>query len=186
MKHLHLFEQYPYLVDEPLHEDRVLLLLDMDGALVFEDRHIEPRPHYQEFLTYAFKNFRVGVFTARPPHDAETAIHALGIDYHKLDVVLTEDDCEFDDDYDLDEEDDGNMRELYFIKDLYQLRENLAQVLILDDVPEGCVRNPQNLIVIPPFYGDPTDNLLLRLIPLLEELKDCDDVRRIDKRSWYR
>jgi hypothetical protein len=64
-----------------------------------------------------------------------------------------------------------------FCKKIYK-KEN---VLIIDDSPEKGVDNRGNLITCAPFYGDPSDNELLKVIKLLKKIKDRPDWRFVDK-----
>jgi len=57
-----------------------------------------------------------------------------------------------------------------FIKDLSQLGRDLDRMLIIDNVQENFMLQPNNGIFILPWYDDPHDTALFSLTPLLDEL----------------
>lgn len=60
----------------------------------------------------------------------------------------------------------------------------LERILIVDDTPEKCAQNYGNAIYARPFEGDPADDELLLLGAYLETLRDCTNVRKVEKRRW--
>ncbi|MFO7561339.1 MAG: hypothetical protein R6X02_01745 [Enhygromyxa sp.] len=60
---------------------------------------------------------------------------------------------------------------------------SLEAVELIADERRGLERSYANLIKIPSFEGDPDDDALERL---LEELGPVEDVRRVEKRAWWR
>lgn len=57
-----------------------------------------------------------------------------------------------------------------FVKDLSRLGRDLDRTLIIDNVQENYMFQPENGIFICPWYDDPKDTALFALIPLLEEI----------------
>merc|ERR1719478_645895 len=57
-----------------------------------------------------------------------------------------------------------------FAKDLSRLGRDLDRTLIIDNVQENFMMQPNNGIFIATWYDDPQDTALFTLIPLLEEL----------------
>jgi len=57
-----------------------------------------------------------------------------------------------------------------FAKDLSRLGRDLDRTLIIDNVQENFMMQPNNGIFIATWYDDPQDTALFELIPLLEEL----------------
>jgi Dullard-like phosphatase family protein len=58
----------------------------------------------------------------------------------------------------------------YLVKDLSLLRRSLNQIILVDDTPGSALAAPGNLIRVRPWSGEPTDDLLMRLLPMLESL----------------
>jgi len=57
-----------------------------------------------------------------------------------------------------------------FVKDLRRLGRDLDRTIIIDNVQENFMLQPDNGIFIAPWYEDPTDSVLKTLTPLLEEM----------------
>lgn len=77
----------------------------------------------------------------------------------------------------------------FFIKDLKKVRRrgfDLARTLIVDDTPSKVARNYGNAVYVPPFLGDPSDDILPTLARYLDGLLETADVRTIEKRGWSR
>lgn len=75
----------------------------------------------------------------------------------------------------------------YRVKDLKKVERrgfDLSRVLMVDDTPKKLERNYGNAIYVKPFEGDPKDDELHRLGQYLSSLKDCEDVRSVEKRGW--
>lgn len=189
-----------------------LLILDLDETLIhterFEKDYLDEgsydfkfsvtnpmyeyftlkRPYLNEFLDYAFSNFKVAVWTAASKDYAKTIIDNIGIDSNKLEFLYTEENCTIKVKYDgcygiYSVVGDGTY---YGEKNLNKIRSkyNLKDVLIVDDIPETASNNYGNLIRINPFTSSPNDTELLKLISYLETIKDSDNFRSIEKRGW--
>jgi RNA polymerase II subunit A small phosphatase-like protein len=65
-----------------------------------------------------------------------------------------------------------------FVKDLKLLGRDLARTVIVDNTPSAYMLQPENAIPILTWTGDPSDNKLNELIPLLEELNSKEDARK--------
>lgn len=75
----------------------------------------------------------------------------------------------------------------YYIKNFRKLRRvgyALSQVIMIDDSPEKHSRNFGNFITVREFLGDNDDNELELLMKYLLEIKNCTDIRTIEKRNW--
>ena len=82
---------------------------------------------------------------------------------------------------------DQEQFEEYHVKDLRKVKRlgyRLERVLIADDTPLKVHRHYGNAIYIPPFFGDPTDEVLPRLGRFLISLRDEPNVRTLEKRGW--
>ena len=58
-----------------------------------------------------------------------------------------------------------------YIKDLRLMNRNLENILVLDYDPDNVKFNPENLIVVPEFKGDPNDRELIHMIHFLIGIK---------------
>jgi Dullard-like phosphatase family protein len=69
-------------------------------------------------------------------------------------------------------------KNMYFVKDLSKLGRDLKDVIIIDNSPSAYMFHPENAIAITSWYQSKIDRELARLIPLLTDLADVEDVRK--------
>lgn len=190
------------------------IVLDLDESLIFSDEmtvehqkrmHRRPdydivdlqgylRPFLKQFLTYVTDSFQsVGVWTAGTADYAESIIQQAfdnqGIP--RPSFVFSAKDCQA-----RMENISGNR----YVKSKYKPLEKLWEkykdlkphnTLILDDRTDTARANTDNLMLIPSFsvYAPCSlnDDYLLRFIEYSEEvnLPCVDDVRRLDKTTWW-
>lgn len=84
---------------------------------------------------------------------------------------------------------DSEFLDYYYVKDLKKLKRHgysLEKIIMVDDTPRKLERNYSNLIRITEWLGDSSDRELLILIEYLTELKDVENVRKIEKRGWQK
>eukprot|EP00826_Nyctotherus_ovalis_P008392 TRINITY_DN12171_c0_g2_i1.p1 TRINITY_DN12171_c0_g2~~TRINITY_DN12171_c0_g2_i1.p1 ORF type:complete len:306 (-),score=38.02 TRINITY_DN12171_c0_g2_i1:160-1077(-) len=65
-----------------------------------------------------------------------------------------------------------------FVKDLSLLGRQLERTIIIDNTPSSYMLQPDNAVSVKTWVGDPLDKELIELIPLLETLSRCKDVRK--------
>ena len=179
-------------------DPRPLLILDLDETLIFGTEEslpdqdpitkvgpyfIHARPHVREFIDSVKRDFRLAVWTAASASYAEKVTAALFDSNTPLEFTFTDERCT--------KRINLESSEVTAIKDLKKVKrsrgEDLAQVLVVDDRPEGLSRNYGNLIKVRPFNGDVSDSELLKLARYLKDLADqeIDDFRRLEKRGWF-
>jgi len=129
--------------------------------------YVRKRPHVDQFLETVSQWFEVVIFTA------SLSVYANAV-IDKLDPK-------------------GLINRRYFrqscinksgsyIKDLRTVCKDLSKVVIVDNSPVAYSCNKENGIAIPDYFGtNSTDKSLLRLIPLLEKVRDSEDVRHVLK-----
>jgi TFIIF-interacting CTD phosphatase-like protein len=71
-----------------------------------------------------------------------------------------------------------------YIKDLTTLGRDLCKTLIIDNLYESFLRQPDNGILVKSWYGDMQDSELLTLLPFLKGLVEdqVPDVREVLRR----
>lgn len=173
--------------------DAKLLILDLDETLLFAteaklgrtedfrviDYFVYKRPNLDRFVEFAFRHFRVAVWTSSDPDYAQEVIQQIFHPSEQLEFVWARERCTLR--FDLES------RRYYWIKDLKKVRrlgQPLESVLVIDDSPEKLERSYGNYIRISPFEGDPADCELRKLEAYLVWLKTIPNVRSIDKRNW--
>jgi RNA polymerase II subunit A small phosphatase-like protein len=138
------------------------------------------RPFLDEFMNYAFDNFKVAIWTAGGSDYASEAISRSGIDKNKLEFFWTRERCTMKYDF------ETGFR--YGVKNLEKVHKSLGwdlnNVLIVDDVQKTAINNYGNLIHIKEFCNDRSDIELKKLMNYLDKIKDSNNFRSIEKRGW--
>ena len=162
---------------------RVTLVLDLDETLVHSELneltnsnltfsirlnqqlctiYVAYRPGLFDFFQAVCSVFEVVIFTASMRAYAEQVLRALDPHY-RLKFKFYRESCI---------EVQGN-----YIKDLRLLGRDLKHVAIIDNSEQAFYCQPENGILIPSWFNDQNDRELEKLLPMLEQMKSCDDVR---------
>lgn len=72
-----------------------------------------------------------------------------------------------------------------YTKDLSSISPDISGVFILDNSPGAYRAYPDNAIPIKSWFSDPTDTCLLSLLPVLDALRFCADVRSVLSRNMH-
>jgi RNA polymerase II subunit A small phosphatase-like protein len=168
-----------------------LLILDVDETLIHTTREWRPtpaqfhyesvgdvylRPHWQEFVDIVRPYYELALWTAASADYLEAIKKHL---FSDVDFAFTWS-CQH------------CRRAQYadnsplFIKSLKALEAwyLLKNVVVADDRAEALTDNPENLVLMPPFYGNHKDDVLLQLARYLQVLSVEPDIRCIDKTHW--
>jgi len=172
------------LPDKLLNSSPVTLVLDLDETLVhcsvepfanpdytfpviFNENcytvYVRCRPGYKEFLETVSRQFEVVVFTASQEIYAKTLLDKLDPKKEWIKYRLYRESCVSV---------DGN-----FLKDLDFLNRDLSKTVIVDNSPQAFAYQLDNGIPIKSFFEDENDRELLNLLPFLQALRQCEDVR---------
>jgi TFIIF-interacting CTD phosphatase-like protein len=137
------------------------------------------RPHVDKFLNYIKTDFEYGIYTAASRDYAEEHMKHLNLNPK---FILANENCTPK----LKYEEGDWAASTYYLKSLSKLKKyaDISKMIAIDDKWESYTRNYGNLIKVPPFTGDRSDNTLLKLINFLEDLKDVNNVREVEKRGW--
>ena len=125
------------------------------------------RPNFKIFINLARQFYNeIVIFTSGQYSYAEEIIKI--IDKQKIiSKIYSRKDCSFYNDV--------------FYKDLNKIKDDLSHTIIIDNYPESYLLQHFNGLPIPSFMGDPNDNELMKLLPLLERLSKVKDVRNYIK-----
>lgn len=161
----------------PLHGSKeYTLVLDLDETLVhyYEEKNtVLIRPFASQFLKQMAQYYEVVIFTAGTKDYADWALAHLqnSAAYHYIDHRLYRDhtiQC-------MD----------VFIKDLSNLGRDLNKCIIVDNITENFLLQPENGISIKSWFDDPDDTALDDLAPLLRQIVEqkVPDIRVALKES---
>ena len=151
-----------YVLDE--NENNINQMINVENQTIEQaNGYLIVRPGYNKFITEIKKYFdEIFIFTSSQYSYAEEIIKL--IDKNKIiSKIYSRKDCSFYNDI--------------FYKDLNKIKKDLSRTIIVDNFPEAYLLQHFNGLPIPPFMGDPNDNELLKLMPILEQLSKVKDVR---------
>jgi Dullard-like phosphatase family protein len=151
-----------YVLDE--NENNINQMINVENQTIEQaNGYLIVRPGYNKFISEIKKYFdEIFIFTSSQYSYAEEIIKL--IDKNKIiSKIYSRKDCSFYNDI--------------FYKDLNKIKKDLSRTIIVDNFPEAYLLQHFNGLPIPPFMGDPNDNELLKLIPILEQLSKVKDVR---------
>lgn len=183
----------------PHDKSKPFMILDLDQTVIsaepteeinmkkYKDKHklfrsdnmedyyiVYSRPHLQEFLDYAFKNFNVTIWTAASKDYALFIIENIILDKRperKLDFIFFSYHC------DLSKKQKKYSKELCMLWDIHKLPGySEKNTVIIDDYKADVHKcQPNNCIIAPPFEftkeGSENDTFLKDIIPELDKMK---------------
>ena len=187
-------------------KDKTLLILDLDETLIHAtdkqldyqpaDFQVPPyfvykRPFLHNFLQQVQQHFLLAVWSsASDDYVTEIVKKIFGEELTLLEFFWGRSRCTFRINPPMDEYRNINLNysnHHHYLKTLKKLKRkgyNLKRILIVDDTPQKLSKNYGNAIYVKEFLGDPDDNELPLLLKYLRQLKDEENVRMIEKRSW--
>ena len=180
-------------LDETLFHADILDMDDFDYTFTLKDDnrtsqfYTIKRPYLDEFIEYIKDNFEYGIFTSSSQDYASKQCEILGLDDYKF--LLHRENCTVKPmmmENEWGEPEPFSMGNVYYLKKLSKLKKysDLSKMIAIDDKPESFKENFGNLIKVNPFHYDKKDTTLLKLMGFLEDLKDVDNIRKIEKRGW--
>jgi len=173
---------------------RLLLILDLDETLLhasptklatepdfrYEQYFVYKRPAVDDFLTEAAREFELAVWSSADDAYVREIVAKLA-PAAAFAFVWGRSRCIYRRNLETDT--------YCWEKQLQKLRRqgySLNRMLIVDDTAEKSRANYGNAVHLPPFEGQPTDDVLPRLLAYLRQLATAENVRRVEKRDWLR
>lgn len=121
------------------------------------------RPHMLEFLVYVSQMFEVVIFTASHRSYADSVLDAIDPERRYLKYRFYREHC--------------IERNGLFVKDLRVLGRDLSKTIIVDNSIQAFAYSLDNGIPIASWYGSQNDRELRKVMDLLSDIKEYDDVR---------
>lgn len=184
-----------------IENDKILLILDLDETLIHADKDdcafksdfevfdykVVKRPYLKEFLENCNKDFKIAIWSSASDEYVDEIVSKIKPDSLDFEFVWGRSRATYKPTIDLDETGYSDLDHFHYIKRLKKIKPlgyRLEKTLIVDDTPHKSKENYGNAIYVKEFYGESEDNELQILEKYLQEIKDCDDVRKIEKRGW--
>ena len=171
-----VFETFlPDKVDDPKHPRPYTLVVDLDKFLVHHvwdydlgRWRVAKRPGAELFLFYAAQLYEVVLFSSMQHFDGDSIVRKLdpfGCITFALYRFATK-------------HENGR-----YVKDLTVLNRDLAKTVVIGHDADGFCAQPENVLLMKPWMGDPDDRLLEEAVDFLEglALSRSKDVRPIVK-----
>ena len=185
-------------------ENKILLILDIDETLIHAretelnrkpdfivfDYLVYKRPFLDDFLLQVKDNFLLAVWSSASDAYVEAIVENIFPKEIKLEFIWGRSRCTYRRNLQIDEYGyyDGNyLNHYHYIKPLKKLKRKgykLDRILIVDDSPHKCQDNYGNAIYPKEYNGEQNDYELKFLAKYLDNLKEKENLRRIEKRNW--
>jgi len=141
------------------HDISVLVNLSGNHSMFY----VRKRPHVDLFLEKVSEWFELVIFTASLSPYANAVIDQLD-PKRRINRRYYRQSC--------------TNRDGSYLKNLHTVCRDLSRVVIVDNSPVAFSLNKENGIAIPDYFGtNPDDESLLDLLPILEKVRDAEDVR---------
>lgn len=172
-----------------------LLILDIDETLLHATQEdlgrecdfetdwymVYKRPKVDEFLSYSFNNFNVGIWTSAGAEFAEDIVKKLISKHGNPTFVWSRERCT--------PRLNPETLETIPTNNLDKVKKkgySLNPSIMVDDTPEKLLKHYGNLVRVKEYIGQSEDRELLILMQYLTFLKGVHNVREIEKRGWQR
>jgi carboxy-terminal domain RNA polymerase II polypeptide A small phosphatase len=183
-------------------KDKALLILDLDETLIQSyskelgrpcdfrifEFFVYKRPHLDYFLTEAFSNYKVAVWSTGSDDYVDLLAKEILPEGFQFEFVWGRNCCTAGrmsaEDVDFGYTDPGRVDYIKPIKKLRNKGYNRERILIVDDSPHKVSNNFGNAIYVSEYTGNASDDELLRLFEYLKRIADVPNYRLIEKRGW--
>ncbi|XP_077188474.1 CTD small phosphatase-like protein 2 isoform X5 [Paroedura picta] len=140
-----------------------ILVLELEGTLAVSSL----TAHWDDGSTFTMpfqgQPYKVFIFTTAKQDYADKILEAFGAQRKLIRHRLYQEDC--------------LCSQGYYIRDLSVLERDLARIVAVANCLEAFPYQTSNVILISKWLGNPRDEELLRLIPVLKCLGQVDDIR---------
>jgi ubiquitin-like domain-containing CTD phosphatase 1 len=175
--------------------NKKLLVLDIDYTIFDHVSHAERgvelmRPYLHEFLTIAYEDYDIAIWSATSLKWIEAKMNEIGVSKHPDYKIWSYLDCGamisvYTAEYGL-----LNVKPLKVIWDKYPEFYSSKNTIMFDDLKRNFLMNPQNGLRIEPYKNAHSnrekDKELMRLSLYLKKISKLEDLSELKHRHWYK
>lgn len=181
----------------PIRKGKKLLVLDIDYTIFDHVSHAEKgtelmRPYLHEFLTSAYEDYDIAIWSATSLKWIEVKMNELGVSNHPDYKIVFYLDCAamisvYSTEYGV-----LNVKPLKVIWDMEEFSEHYSarNTIMFDDLKRNFLMNPQNGLRIEPYKNAHTnrdkDKELMKLAVYLKKISKLEDLSGLKHRNWHK
>lgn len=184
-------------VINPVRVGKKLLVLDIDYTLFDHVSHAEKgtelmRPYLHEFLTSAYEDYDIAIWSATSLKWIEVKMNELGVSTHPDYKIVFYMDCAAMISVYTSAGGLMNVKPLKVIWDMEEFTEHYSpkNTIMFDDLRRNFLMNPQNGLRIEPYKNAHTnrdkDTELMKLAVYLKKISKLEDLSGLKHRHWHK
>lgn len=181
------------------------MILDLDETLIYASEeplereasfrvghyHLYERPFLREFIQHVREDYLLAVWSSATDDYVEEMVSHIFREGPELEFAWGRSRCTYRRNLELDDFRDrgGDIADHHYLKPLKKVKRRgyaLERILVVDDTPQKLKRNYGNAIYVREYRGDTGGRELELLLEYLKLLKDVANVRKVEKRGWWR
>ncbi len=183
--------------------NKALLILDIDETLIYAsktmldleenckvfDYYVYERPYLKAFLDHVEIDYELALWSSASDDYVEEIVKQTQLKNYTFKFIWGRSRATYKRN---NEEDEGrtyahDRSHYHYVKSLQKVKKmgyRMERILIVDDSPHKSKLNYGNAIYPRPYMGNIDDNELLTLANYLSLIKDCENFRKLEKRTW--
>jgi Dullard-like phosphatase family protein len=146
------------------------LTFNLSEGAAAERVYVSQRPMLQKFLQSLSKEFEPIVFTAALPVYAAPVLDRIDVKNYIRHRLYRESTVMF--------------KGQNFVKDIAMCGRDIKRIVLIDNNPLAMVATPDNAVPIPSWFDQADDRELEKVLAILKEMKDLEDVRPYLKKKF--
>lgn len=184
-------------VRNPPRSGKKLLVLDIDYTIFDHVSHAERgtelmRPYLHDFLTSAYEDYDIAIWSATSLKWIEVKMNELGVSTHPDYKIVFYLDCAAMISVYTPDHGVMNVKPLRVVWDMEQFSEfySSKNTIMFDDLRRNFLMNPQNGLRIEPYKNAHTnrtkDRELMKLSVYLKKISKLNDLSELKHRNWHK
>lgn len=182
------------VLNEP-RKGKKLLVLDIDYTIFDHVSHAERgtelmRPFLHEFLSNAYDDYDIAIWSATSLKWIETKMHEIGVHANEMYKIVFYVDCGAMISVHTAEYGVCNVKPLKVLWDKFSEFYSSKNTIMFDDLRRNFLMNPQNGLKIEPYKNAHTnktkDKELMKLSLYLKKISKLEDLSSLNHKHWHK